>query len=360
MAFSKLQKELINTAKYLVVRGKGILPVDEPTGSFFKESEAVADTPENRRRHLEILFTSDCSLGNCISGVIFLEQTFVEKTKDGTPFLKLLDHLNILPGIKLDLGITDLAGSQGEKTTKGLDDLPERCRMYKVMGAKFAKWRCVFKIGEQTPSQLAIETNTTLLARYAIICQQNGLVPIVEPEVLCDGDHDLERAKLTSIKVLSAQVKALLDHGVLLEGMLLKCSMIRPGHACETVCTPEQVAEATIEVLTRTIPPAIPGITFLSGGLSEIDATTYLNSINKHPGVNKPWSLTFTFGRALQATVMKIWGGKDEKVAAAQQEFIKRVKANSKASLGNYSSKDEGNGEDDDARKSLFNPEHSY
>ncbi|KAK6192742.1 hypothetical protein SNE40_004164 [Patella caerulea] len=354
-------EELMRNAKYLVAPGKGILPVDEPTGilgSFFKESKAVADTQENRRRHLEMLFTSG-SLAKYISGVIFLEQTFLEKTKHGSPFLELLDRHGILPGIKLDLGIIDLEGSQGEMTTKGLDDLPERCRMYKHKGAKFAKWRCVFKIGEHTPSQLAIKINIALLARYAVICQQNGLVPIVEPEVLCDGDHNLERAQSASIKVLSAQVKALLDHGVLLEGMLLKCSMIRPGHTCPTVCTPEQVAKATFEVLSRTIPPAIPGITFLSGGLSEIDATTYLNAINKHTGV-KPWPLTFTFGRAVQATVMKIWGGKDENVAAAQREFIKRVKANSKASLGKYSEEDEGNVEDNDAHMPLYKEGYSY
>lgn len=238
-------------------------------------------------------------------------------------------------GIKLDQGGAPLAGTNKETTIQGLDGLSERCAQYKKDGVDFGKWRAVLRIADQCPSSLAIQENANALARYASICQQNGLVPIVEPEVLPDGDHDLEHCQYVSEKVLAAVYKALNDHHVYLEGTLLKPNMVTAGHACTKKYTPEQVAMATVTALHRTVPAAVPGICFLSGGMSEEDATLNLNAINRCP-LPRPWKLSFSYGRALQASALAAWGGKTENKKATQEAFMKRAVANCQAAQGQY------------------------
>uniref|UniRef100_A0A2K6PKE4 Fructose-bisphosphate aldolase n=1 Tax=Rhinopithecus roxellana TaxID=61622 RepID=A0A2K6PKE4_RHIRO len=256
----------------------------------------------------------------------------------------------------VDKGVVPLAGTNGETTTQGLDGLSERCAQYKKDGADFAKWRCVLKIGEHTPSALAIMENANVLARYASICQQNGIVPIVEPEILPDGDHDLKRCQYVTEKVLAAVYKALSDHHIYLEGTLLKPNMVTPGHACTQKFSHEEIAMATVTALRRTVPPAVTGITFLSGGQSEEEASINLNAINKCP-LLKPWALTFSYGRALQASALKAWGGKKENLKAAQEEYVKRALANSLACQGKYTPSGHAGAA---ASESLFISNHAY
>ncbi|XP_011916371.1 PREDICTED: fructose-bisphosphate aldolase A [Cercocebus atys] len=257
---------------------------------------------------------------------------------------------------QVDKGVVPLAGTNGETTTQGLDGLSERCAQYKKDGADFAKWRCVLKIGEHTPSALAIMENANVLARYASICQQNGIVPIVEPEILPDGDHDLKRCQYVTEKVLAAVYKALSDHHIYLEGTLLKPNMVTPGHACTQKFSHEEIAMATVTALRRTVPPAVTGITFLSGGQSEEEASINLNAINKCP-LLKPWALTFSYGRALQASALKAWGGKKENLKAAQEEYVKRALANSLACQGKYTPSGHAGAA---ASESLFVSNHAY
>merc|ERR1719481_877265 len=294
----------------------------------------MENTEDNRRKYRQLLFTSDKELGNYISGVILFHETLYQKSDDGTPFVDLIKGLGIIPGIKVDKGVVSLMGSEEESTTQGLDDLGARCAQYKKDGCDFAKWRCVLKINKNTPSYQAILENANVLARYASICQANGLVPIVEPEVLCDGDHTLDRCQKVTETVLAATYKALNDHHVYLEGTLLKPNMVTPGQSCPQQATPEQIGCATVTALSRTVPPAVPGIVFLSGGQSEIQSTTNLNAINKFNGP-KPWRLSFSFGRALQASAIKAWNGSD--VAAGQDQLIRRAAYNGAASIGQYS-----------------------
>jgi len=295
----------------------------------------VENTEDNRRLYRQLLFTCDKSIADKISGVILFHETLYQKADDGTPFVKLIQDLGILPGIKVDSGVVNLMGSEDEGTTQGLDDLDKRCAQYKKDGCQFAKWRCVLKIGKNTPSYQAMLENANVLARYASICQQNGLVPIVEPEVLPDGDHDLDRAQKVTETVLAFVYKALSDHHVFLEGTLLKPNMVTAGQSCATKFTPEQVAKATVTALQRTLPSAVPGVTFLSGGQSEEEASVHLNAINQYSG-KKPWALTFSYGRALQASVLRAWAGKAENVKAGQEELQKRATANSQAAVGKY------------------------
>jgi fructose-bisphosphate aldolase class I len=332
-----LQEELKKIANAIVAPGKGILAADESTSTMGKRLSdiGVENTEDNRRRYRQLLFTCDKSIADKISGVILFHETLYQKADDGTPLVKLIQDLGILPGIKVDTGVVNLMGSEGEGTTQGLDDLDKRCAQYKKDGCQFAKWRSVLKIGKNTPSYQAMLENANVLARYASICQQNGLVPIVEPEVLCDGDHDLDRAQKVTETTLAFVYKALNDHHVFLEGTLLKPNMVTAGQSCPTKFTPEQVAKATVEALQRTLPVAVPGVTFLSGGQSEEDASVHLNAINQVPG-KKPWALTFSYGRALQASVLKAWGGKPENVKAGQEELQKRATANSQAAVGKY------------------------
>ncbi|RRT43144.1 hypothetical protein B296_00041678 [Ensete ventricosum] len=327
--------ELIKNAAYIGTPGKGILAADESTGTIGKRlaSINVENVEANRRALRELLFCTPGAL-QYLSGVILFEETLYQKTADGKPFVEVLKEGCVLPGIKVDKGTVELAGTNGETTTQGHDDLGKRCAKYYDAGARFAKWRAVLKIGPNEPSQLAINENANGLARYAIICQENGLVPIVEPEILVDGPHDINRCAQVTERVLAACYKALNDHHVLLEGSLLKPNMVTPGSDSSKVA-PEVVAEFTVRALLRTVPAAVPAIVFLSGGQSEEEATLNLNAMNQLKG-NKPWSLSFSFGRALQQSTLKTWAGKEENVEKARAAFLSRCKANSEATLGAY------------------------
>lgn len=350
-------EELKKTAQAIVTPGKGILAADESTGTIGKRFEkiSVPNEEENRRQYRQLLFNTDKVVGESISGVILFEETLYQKSDNGTPFVQLLAERGIIPGIKVDKGVVDLAGTDGESTTQGLDGLAERCAKYYKDGARFAKWRSVLKIGPHQPSYQSMLENANVLARYASICQQNGLVPIVEPEVLPDGDHDLETAQKVTEQVLAFVYKALSDHNVYLEGTLLKPNMVTPGQSCTKKYTPQQVAEATVVALRRTVPAAVPGVVFLSGGQSEDDATIHLNAINQ-VALPRPWALSFSYGRALQASVLKAWAGKKENIKTAQDEFLKRAQANGLATLGQYKGDVHGAAAD----QSLFVAKHSY
>jgi fructose-bisphosphate aldolase class I len=339
----KYAEELQATAKYIATPGKGILAADESTGTIGKRlsSIKVENVEANRQALRELLFTTP-GVGEFLSGVILFEETLYQKTADGKPFVDVMKENGIIPGIKVDKGTINLWGTNGETTTQGFDDLHKRCAAYYDAGARFAKWRAVLKIGELEPTELAIQQNAQGLARYAIICQENGLVPIVEPEILVDGSHSIDKCAEVTEKVLAACYKALNDQHVLLEGTLLKPNMVTPGSDAEKVA-PEVVAKYTVRTLQRTVPPAVPGIVFLSGGQSEEEATQNLNAMNALKTI-KPWALSFSFGRALQATVLKTWGGKKENVKAAQDALHIRAKANSEATLGTYGGNASGEG----------------
>ncbi|XP_075888565.1 fructose-bisphosphate aldolase A-like [Nelusetta ayraudi] len=352
------KKQLSGIAKRIVFAGKGILAADESTGSMAKRFSGIGteNTEENRRLYRQLLFTADERVNSCISGIIFFHETLYQKTDSGKPFPQLIKDKVMVVGIKVDKGVVPLAGTNGETTTQGLDGLYERCAQYKKDGADFAKWRCVLKITENTPSELAIMENANVLARYASICQMHGIVPIVEPEILPDGDHDLERCQYVTEKVLAAVYKALSDHHVYLEGTLLKPNMVTAGHSCPKKNSAEEIAMATVTALRRTVPPAVPGVTFLSGGQSEEEATINLNAMNQCR-LHRPWALTFSFGRALQASALKAWGGKAENGKACQEEYIKRAMNNSLAAQGKYQpSGDKGAA----AQESLFVSDHAY
>ncbi|XP_047325868.1 fructose-bisphosphate aldolase 6, cytosolic-like [Impatiens glandulifera] len=331
----KYYDELIANAKYIGTPGKGILAADESTGTIGKRfaSINVENVESNRQVFRELLFTAPGAL-QYLSGVILFEETLYQKTAAGKPFVDVLKEGGVLPGIKVDKGTVDLAGTNGETTTQGLDGLAQRCEKYYAAGARFAKWRAVLKIGATEPSQLSINENANGLARYAIICQENGLVPIVEPEILVDGSHTIDQCADITERVLAACYKALSDHHVCLEGTLLKPNMVTPGSDSAKVA-PEVVAEYTVRALQRTMPAAVPAVVFLSGGQSEEEATLNLNAMNKLKA-NKPWTLTFSFGRALQQSTLKAWAGKEENIPKAQAALLARCKANSEATLGTY------------------------
>jgi fructose-bisphosphate aldolase class I len=331
--------ELIATANAISAPGKGILAADESTGTIGKRFDAiqVENVEDNRRKYRQLLFQAE-NLQENISGVILFEETLYQNADDGTQFVDILKSKGIIPGIKVDKGIKPLFGTNGECVTQGMDDLDARCAKYYAQGARFAKWRAVLHIKDTlgaTPSLVAIDENAQTLARYASICQMNGLVPIVEPEVLMDGDFGIETAAVATEKVLAACFKALSDHHVLLEGILLKPNMVRSGSDAAVPATPDEIALATVRVLQHTVPCAVPGITFLSGGMSEEEASLSLNAINLAPGP-KPWSLTFSYGRALQQSVLQAWKGADDNVANAQTVLLARAKANGLANLGKY------------------------
>lgn len=351
----KYADELIKTAKYIATPGKGILAADESTGTIGKRfaSINVENIESNRQILRELLFTSPGAL-SFISGVILFEETLYQKTSEGKPFVEVLQENGVIPGIKVDKGVVELAGTNEETTTQGFDSLGVRCQEYYKAGARFAKWRAVLKIGVTEPSELAIQQNAQGLARYAIICQENGLVPIVEPEVLTDGSHDIKKCAAVTETVLAAVYKALNDHHVLLEGTLLKPNMVAPGSDSPKVAA-EVIAEYTVTALRRTVPPAVPGVVFLSGGQSEEEATVNLNAMNKLE-VLKPWTLSFSFGRALQQSTLKTWCGKKENVRKAQEVFLARCKANSEASLGKYIA----TGSAAAASESLFEKAYKY
>ncbi|CAN1357077.1 Fructose-bisphosphate aldolase 3, cytoplasmic, partial [Linum perenne] len=328
--------ELAANATYIGTPGKGILAADESTGTIGKRfaSINVENVEENRRALRELLFTAPGGM-QYLSGVILYEETLYQKTKSGKLFVDVMKEGGVLPGIKVDKGTVELAGTNGETTTTGLDGLGQRCAKYYEAGARFAKWRAVLKIGPNEPSQLAINENANGLARYAIICQENGLVPIVEPEILVDGSHDIDRCLDVTERVLAACYKALNDHHVFLEGTLLKPNMVTPGSDNPKKASPDVIAKYTVLALQRTMPAAVPAVVFLSGGQSEEEATVNLNAMNKLQ-TKKPWSLSFSFGRALQQSTLKAWSGKEENVKKAQDAFLVRAKANSEATMGKY------------------------
>jgi fructose-bisphosphate aldolase class I len=339
-AGAKFRDELIQTANAISAPGKGILAADESTGTIGKRFEKIKleNNETNRRAYRELLFTAPGDWGKYISGVILYEETLYQKTEAGVPFVEVLRQKNVIPGIKVDKGLANIPGTDGEQSTLGLDGLGGRCQEYYKAGARFAKWRAVVKVDDHhLPSELGIQEAATGLAQYAAICQENGLCPIVEAEVLMDGTHSLKSCLRATERTYAAVVKALHDHNILFEGMLLKPNMVTPGHESEQYKTtkPSEIAAATVAVLSRTIPPAVPGIMFLSGGQDEEEATLNLNAINNVP-IRRPWSLSFSYGRALQASVLKAWQGKKENVGKAQEAYIARAKANSEAQQGKY------------------------
>eukprot|EP01116_Phalansterium_solitarium_P014004 TRINITY_DN31491_c0_g1_i1.p1 TRINITY_DN31491_c0_g1~~TRINITY_DN31491_c0_g1_i1.p1 ORF type:complete len:377 (+),score=152.60 TRINITY_DN31491_c0_g1_i1:50-1132(+) len=335
----KYKDELIKTAAYIASPGKGILAADESTGTIGQRFSKinVENNEDNRRAYRELLFTTPDAWENYISGVILFEETLYQKAEDGTPFVEILNKRGVVPGIKVDKGTGPIPGCNGETATFGLDGLAQRCAEYYKAGARFAKWRAVITIGADKPSEAAVDENAHGLARYAAICQENGLVPIVEPEVLMDGDHSLARCQQVTEHVLAVVFKKLHEYHVMLEGILLKPNMVTAGKENPEykTSTPQQIAVATVTTLQRTVPPSVHGITFLSGGQSEEEATINLNAINTTPGP-KPWSLTFSYGRALQKSALDAWGGKKENVAAGQAAWLHRAKGNSAANLGKY------------------------
>jgi fructose-bisphosphate aldolase, class I len=328
--------ELMHVAKGMVAKGKGILAADESTGTIKKRFDGIKleSTEEHRRTYREMLFTAPAA-AESVSGVILYDETLRQKTKDGTPFPQYLMKQGIIPGIKVDTGAKPLAGFPGETITEGLDGLRERLIEYRSLGALFAKWRAVIDIGEGIPSAFAVEANAHALARYAALCQENGIVPIVEPEVLMDGAHSIDRCEDVTNHVLSTVFRQLFAHRVLLEGMVLKPNMVISGKKAASRAGPEVVAEATLRTLRRHVPPAVPGIAFLSGGQSPTEATLHLGPMNRI-GQPLPWALSFSYGRALQDTALKAWGGVAANFGAGQKEFGKRAKLNGLATLGRY------------------------
>ena len=316
--------------------GKGILAADETVGTLTKRLEKlrIRSTAESRRDYRELLFTVSGS-ADFIAGVIMFDETIRQHSSDGVPFPTLLSKNGILPGIKVDIGATPLAGSDGETITEGLDGLRHRLKEYRSMGARFAKWRAVIRIADRLPSRMAISGNAHALARYAGLCQEQGLVPIVEPEVLMEGNHAIDRCSEITGQVLHAVFDALHEQRVLLEGLLLKPNMIMPGAACPKQSSSADVAEATLRCLLRHVPAAVPGVVFLSGGQSDVAATVHLNDINTR-AIATPWKVSFSYGRALQDMALATWLGNRSNVRAAQQAFLHRAKCNSAASLGKY------------------------
>ncbi len=330
------QHTLEQTAEALVAAGKGILAADESSGTIKKRFDTIAveSTEDNRRDYRELLFRAP-GVGDYISGVILFDETIRQKGADGTPLVKVIEQAGIIPGIKVDKGAKPLAGQPGEKVTEGLDGLRERLAEYHELGARFAKWRAVYQIGEDTPGATCITANGHALARYAALVQEAGMVPIVEPEVLMDGDHDIEICGQVTEEVLLNVFSELSLHDVLLEGMLLKCNMVLSGSTCPDQAGVEEVAAQTLTCLRRTVPAAVPGIVFLSGGQSDEHATLHLNAMNKQ-APDAPWRLSFSYGRALQAAPLKAWGGKPANVNAAQSALFERAKANGDAAQGRY------------------------
>ena len=334
---SEYMDELVDTARAMVAENKGILAADESAPTIAKrfDSIMVDSTEENRRFYRNMLFSTP-GAEEYISGVILFEETLGQATDDGTPFPVYLAAKGMIPGIKVDLGLRPILGCPGESFTLGLDSLEDRCREYRDKGARFAKWRAVFHIADHGPTHTAVEINAHALARYASISQHLGLVPIVEPEILINGDHDLERAKRVSHWVLGRVFEQLARHRVALEGMILKPSMVTPGEDCPDQACPETVARATVEVFKRVVPAAVPGITFLSGGQTPIQATAHLNAMNQL--AHLPWKLSFSFGRALQEDALKTWVGEANNKSLAQDVFYHRAKCNSAACEGMYRS----------------------
>jgi fructose-bisphosphate aldolase class I len=333
--------ELNAIAKKMVAPGKGLLAADESTGTIKKRFDkiAVENTEENRRDYREMMFRTEKAMKEHVSGVILFDETIRQKAKDGTPLVKIIESMGAVPGIKVDAGAKPLAGAPGETVTEGLDGLRERFQEYHALGARFAKWRAVIDIGAGIPSHNCINANAHALARYAALAQENGIVPIVEPEVLMDGDHDIAACERVTTWVLKEVFQQLFFAGVALDGMILKPNMIVPGKKCGKQNSAEEVAAATVRVLKDCVPSSVPGIAFLSGGQSDEEATANLSAINKIGGL--PWHVTFSYGRALQHAPQMAWAGKADNVGKAQAAFAHRALMNSLAALGKWTPADE-------------------
>jgi fructose-bisphosphate aldolase class I len=330
--------ELNKVAKAMVAPGRGILAADESSATIKKRFDAIGaeSTDDNRRNYREMLFRSTEAMSRYISGVILYDETIRQNAKDGTPLVKIIEKAGALPGIKVDKGLKPLPFCPNEVITEGLDGLRERLVEYRGLGAKFAKWRAVIDIGAGIPTHTCIMTNAHALARYAALCQDEGIVPIVEPEVLMDGDHDIDSCYRATEWTLKRVFEQLYDQRVALEGMVLKPNMVVAGKKCGKRAGAQEVADKTLRVLKACVPAAVPGIAFLSGGQSDEDATQHLDAMNKSGGL--PWGLTFSYGRALQAAPQQAWAGKSENVATAQRAFAHRAMMNSLAALGQWKS----------------------
>ncbi len=328
--------ELNKVAEAMVASGKGILAADESSGTIKKRFDAIGveSTEDNRRDYRELLFRSTDAMSKCISGVILYDETIWQKAKDGTPLVEVIKRAGAIPGIKVDEGTKPLPNCPGEVVTIGLDKLADRLPKYYEQGARFAKWRAVIDIGAGIPSHTCIYANAHALARYAALCQAAQIVPIVEPEVLMDGDHDIDRCYRVTEWTLKEVFHELYYNKVALEGMVLKPNMAIAGKKAKNRAGVEEVAEKTVKLLKACVPAAVPGIAFLSGGQSDEEATAHLDAMNKLG--NLPWKLTFSYGRALQAAPQKAWAGKPENVAAAQHAFSHRARMNGLATLGQW------------------------
>ena len=346
--------DLESVARTLVADGKGILAADEtiPTLTRRFETLGIKSTEQSRRTYREMLFTSP-GAAEFISGVIMYDETIRQKSSCGAPFVEALTAQSIAPGIKVDTGAKPLAGSPGETVTEGLDGLRDRLSDYRAMGARFAKWRAVIRVTEALPSSACVSANTHALGRYAALCQEQGLVPIVEPEVLMEGSHTIERCEEVTGNILQAVFRAVFEQGVALEAMLLKPNMVLPGKECGRQASVEEVATATLRCLRRHVPAAVPGIVFLSGGQSARLATAHLNAINRLPDA-KPWKISFSYGRALQDPALETWHGRDENLAAGQEALYRRARCNGAASLGRYTD------EMETASQSADDPPHRH
>ncbi|HCV48752.1 MAG: fructose-bisphosphate aldolase [Rhizobiales bacterium TMED249] len=330
------KKSLEDIAQKMVADGKGILAADESTGTIKKRFDTIAleSTEDSRRDYREMLFRSDEAMQSAISGVILYDETIRQKAADGTTLVSLIEQAGSIPGIKVDTGAKDMAGHPNEKVTEGLDGLRERLEEYFKLGARFAKWRAVINIGDGIPSRACISANTHALARYAALCQENGIVPIVEPEVIMDGSHTAETCYEVTSSVLSALYTQLEEQNVYLEGSILKPNMIVSGTECPTQASVQQVAEMTLDCFNKCVPQAVPGIIFLSGGQADELATAHLDAINKMGPLS--WKISFSYGRALQAAPLKTWSGKPENISAAQAAFTHRASMNKLAALGEW------------------------
>jgi fructose-bisphosphate aldolase, class I len=328
--------QLAKVAQAMVARGKGILAADESSGTIKRRFDAIGveSTADSRRDYREFMFRTQEAMSQHISGVILYDETIRQNAKDGTPLVKLIEQAGSLPGIKVDAGAKPMPNFPGETITEGLDGLGERMAEYYKLGARFAKWRAVIDIADGIPTWGAVKANAHALARYAAICQENNIVPIVEPEVLMDGGHSIERCYEVTEFVLKTVFQELYEARVFLEGTVLKPNMVVPGKKCSAQASAEQVAEQTIRLFKQAVPVAVPGIAFLSGGQADVEATANLDAINRMGPL--PWSVTFSYGRALQAAPQKAWSGKPDNVAAGQKAFSHRARMNGLAAKGEW------------------------